>query len=456
MAALDSDIVLASWSKPVPGASGKSIVVALNGNDSTGDGSIGKPVRTLKRACAMAQPGDAVEVRGGTYNTAGETCSAKGTVDHPVHLRPYAAEKVVFDASGHSLGKSVSVIELTGASHVVIDGFEVANSSGRGVFAYECVGVTMRNLRVHDTGYRGIGGTGDDLVFENNEVWNACEANAYGAMGTGGWPGAIATYARANGTPSKNVVVRNNHVHDSWGECVIALFADGMTVEGNQIHDCYSVSLYVDNSRNVRLERNQIWVTTSKYNKKGYPANGIMFSTESYGSGEPQLRIENLLIANNVITGTNKGVSYWHGSSTASYNTWLNVSILHNVVRDTTGPSLSFESTGGAPAASGGVLANNVVWAGTGGSALEVGNPGAWQISNNVWPSGKPAADKSTTAIATNPGMAAPVDASQPEGFRLTTGSACEGKGAASPLVPRDFWRAARSASAPSIGVHEP
>lgn len=440
----------------VPGASGKSLFVALNGNDTTGDGSIGKPLRTLKKACSSAKPGDAVEVRGGTYNTSGETCSAKGTADHPIHVRPYAGEKVLYEASGNALAKSVSVIELSSASYVVLDGFEVAQSSGRGVFAYECTGVTLRNLNVHDTGYRGIGGTGQDLVFENNEVWNACEANANGAMGSGGWPAAIATYSRADGTQSKNVVIRNNHVHDSWGECIIALFADGMTIEGNQIHDCYSVSLYVDNSRNVRLERNQIWVTTHTYDKKGYPANGIMFSTESYGSGEPQQRIENLVIANNLITGTNKGISYWHGSSTASYNTWLGVSILHNVVRHTSNAALSFDSTGSAPAPADGVIANNVIWAGAAGSSLELGNPSSWQLSGNDWPSGKPATDKSSTGLSLAPGMVAPDSASDSDGFRLNAGSACEGKGVAAPLVTRDFWCAPRSPSAPSIGVHEP
>ncbi len=102
------------------------------------------------------------------------------------------------------------------------------------------------------------------------------------------------------------------------------------------------------------------------------------------------------------------------------------------------------------------MIANNVVWAGSGGVSLEIGTPAAWTLANNVWPSGKPSADKSTTGFAADPGMVSPVSAATPDGFRLKTGSVCDGKGAAAPQVTRDFWCTARSSSAPSIGVHEP
>jgi hypothetical protein len=52
--------------------------------------------------------------------------------------------------------------------------------------------------------------------------------------------------------------------------------------------------------------------------------------------------------------------------------------------------------------------------------------------------------------------MVAPLTAADPEGFRLGAGSACKGKGAAAPAVAQDFWCAARSTTAPSLGVHEP
>lgn len=441
---------------PLPGASGKSVVVSFTGDDATGDGSTGKPFRTLKKGCSTAKPGDAVELRGGTWSTALESCSAQGTAASPVHVRPYSGETVIFDAAGKALTSSQHVILLADAAHVVLDGIEVRNSAGRGVGYYESIGVTLRNLKVHDVKLRALGGSGQDIVIENNEVWNASLTNENNSGGGSGWPGAIQTYSRADGSPSKNVVIRNNYVHDAWGECIIALFADGVSIEGNRLRDCYSVSLYVDNSKNVRIERNQIWSTTDKYDKNGGRASGITFASESYGSNEPKQAVENLVIANNVITGTGMGISRWQDpANTATHNTWKNVEILHNVIKGVTKRSLYLESVGTAPAASGGRIANNVIWKGAQGD-VSLEDAAAWQVGPNAWPDGKPSADTHAGSITGDPGMTAPAGAEQPDGFKLGASSACKGKGAPTALVTVDFWCTARSASAPSLGIHEP
>jgi len=43
------------------------IFMATNGNDSTGDGSINKPFKTLMKCQEKANSGDVVNIRGGTY-----------------------------------------------------------------------------------------------------------------------------------------------------------------------------------------------------------------------------------------------------------------------------------------------------------------------------------------------------------------------------------------------------
>ena len=43
------------------------IFMATNGNDSTGDGSINKPYKTLMKCQEKANAGDIVNIRGGTY-----------------------------------------------------------------------------------------------------------------------------------------------------------------------------------------------------------------------------------------------------------------------------------------------------------------------------------------------------------------------------------------------------
>jgi len=440
---------------PVPGASGKSWVVAFTGSDTSGDGSVAKPWRSLKKACGAAQPGDAIELRGGTWKTALESCSAKGTADHPVHVRPYSGEAVLLDATGQALSSSEHVLQLTNASYVVVDGLEVASSTGRGVGYYESNGITLRNLKVHDVAYRALGGGGQDIVIENNEIWNASLSNAQNSTGGSGWPGVIQTYARADGSASKNVVIRNNYVHEAWGECVIALFADGVTIEGNRLQDCYSVSLYVDNSKNVHIERNQIWGTTDKFNKNGGRASGITFASENYGASVPKQAVENLVIANNVITGTGMGISRWQDpANTASHNTYKDVKILHNVIKGVTKHSVFVESVSPLSAPTGAVIANNVIWKGTGGD-LTLEDAGSWQVGPNAWPDGTPAADTHAASVSGDPGMLAPSSAADPSGFKLGSGSPCKGKGSAD-SIEKDFWCAAYDSTAPSLGIHEP
>ena len=66
--------------------------VATNGSDSNA-GNISKPFRTIQRAANIAQPGDVVEIRGGTYR---ETVrpSRSGTGSKPITFRSYGSETV--------------------------------------------------------------------------------------------------------------------------------------------------------------------------------------------------------------------------------------------------------------------------------------------------------------------------------------------------------------------------
>lgn len=440
---------------PVPGATGTVLVVAVDGDDSAGDGSVQKPYRTLQKACGDAQPGDAIELRAGPWTTK-ETCKAQGTPQQPIHIRPYPGENVVFDADNLSLTSSQSVVEMQNAKYVVVDGLEVKNSRGRGIGYYESTGITLRNLKVHDVMYRALGGGGEDIVIENNEVWNASLSNENAAFGSGGWPGVIQTYARADGSASKNIMIRNNYVHEAWGECIIALFADGVTIEGNRLQNCYSVSLYVDNSRNVRVERNQIWVNTNKYDKNGGPASGITFASENYSSDVPKQAIENLFIVNNLITHTGMGISRWQDpANTAPHNTWKNVEVLHNVLRFVTKTSIRIPSVGSQPSPSGGVVANNVIWKGPSGD-IDLEDTAAWQVGPNAWPDGTPSIDKHSASVNGDPGMLGATGADDPDSFRLGPSSPCRGKGEPLAQATLDFFCTARSTTAPSIGIHEP
>jgi len=77
--------------------------MATNGNDSTGNGSIDKPYKTLMKCQEIANSGDVVYIRGGTYKDFSIAASdANYNYIHKftksgITYQAYNQEKVVFD-----------------------------------------------------------------------------------------------------------------------------------------------------------------------------------------------------------------------------------------------------------------------------------------------------------------------------------------------------------------------
>ena len=190
----------------------REIFVALDGDDVGGDGTINSPYQTLQRAAIDAAPGDVIYVRGGLYAGAKDVVyDAHGSAAQPIAIRPYHGETVTFDGRDAGIGDNSSVILICCSSHIVFEGFEVQNSLGRGLSVYESHHVVIRNNRIHDVRSRGLGGGGDNLVFEGNGVWRAVLENEGETM-SGGWSAAVSTYRRADGSDSTNITIRDNHI----------------------------------------------------------------------------------------------------------------------------------------------------------------------------------------------------------------------------------------------------
>ena len=89
--------------KPFPTAL-KTIYIAPDGNDQTGDGTIEKPWFNLQHAINCAQPGTHIVCRGGTYIQTVQSdgkftvrIKSNGTAENPIVIRCYDGEKPVFD-----------------------------------------------------------------------------------------------------------------------------------------------------------------------------------------------------------------------------------------------------------------------------------------------------------------------------------------------------------------------
>lgn len=79
------------------GALASTLVVATNGNDADA-GTIDRPLRTIQRAVDLAQPGDVISIRGGTYApTRNIQVVRSGRAGQPITMTNHQGERVIID-----------------------------------------------------------------------------------------------------------------------------------------------------------------------------------------------------------------------------------------------------------------------------------------------------------------------------------------------------------------------
>lgn len=175
---------VALWTHADADAAGpRKIVVALNGSDAAA-GTSSVPYGTIQKAVSVAQPGDTIEVRGGTYTvTTNITIDRSGTASSPITLTAAAGQRVVVDgdslpASHTSVGGSIPAAQR-GAFHLSasfwrIIGIEIT----RGPYGIYCDGcndnvferlVTQNN---YETGFQLQGTSARNLILDLDSYLN--------------------------------------------------------------------------------------------------------------------------------------------------------------------------------------------------------------------------------------------------------------------------------------------
>lgn len=372
-------------------ASDLVLFVGLSGNDETGKGSRGFPFRTLEKAAREAVPGTTIYVRGGHYLAANELIFASGTADNPITIQPFEDERVVFDGIGSSVGLFGHIILISGSKHIIFQGFEVRNSAGRGISVYESEHIQIKDNVVYHTQRRAIGGSGHGLTFEGNEIYQAVLENEHEALNLqGGWSSALRTAKRADGSASTDILIKDNFVHDVWGEGINALFADNVVIEGNEVRDAYGVNIYIDHAYDVTVDNNLLYSTNPLFYRSDHfnsPAHGISMANELY-TDPPNTQIEQITIKNNTIMNTGTGIRYWQDIGNKHVeNSYRNIVIINNIISETMDEAISFAYIDtDAYAEPNATLSFNTLHEGANGVTLNLGNPTAWEIRNNSWP----------------------------------------------------------------------
>jgi hypothetical protein len=311
----------------------KTIYVATNGNDNTGDGTSSKPFWSLQKAVNALTDGagDDIVVRSGTYNwAAGIVVNRGGSSSNRTEIRAESASnKPIFDFNGYSTNINsespgiyisdtyVTLRNITvrnnwkgvgiegGASHVTIDGC-VAYNCGRNGIVIRHPNWISRNDRLQSP------------VISNSTVYNCVllndPANPHYASRpwttSGGWPFAL-------GISTSNVAYEN------YGEGVLMYRCVGssVVVRGNYARDNFSVNIYIDNVQGTssswaRVENNE----TDCYNiqrlyRNGFKAHGIIVAEESYIYNQTDLSVDCKFVSvqngssgDNVVRNANIGI----------------------------------------------------------------------------------------------------------------------------------------------------
>jgi parallel beta-helix repeat protein len=310
--------------------------VSPNGNNAN-PGTISQPFATLQKAHDIANPGDTIYMRGGTYALTGPiNITRSGSSGNPIKVFNYPNEVPILD--GASLTSSNhSAIQMNNASWWHLKGLEIKNAPAHGVYL---TGANPSNNIIelcnvhHNTRVQASGGGitvrggGNNLILNNDSHHN-------GKAGTSGGDGIGVNYTQSTGN-----VVRGNRVWRNNDDGIDLWNAANVLVENNwSWENGYNDSLQPSGGNGVgyklggegtgdgthMIRNNLSWRNRSN----GFDANGAnltmnVFNNTSYSNGGSNYHFNfgsvSYVLKNN-ISFSPGGVSV--GASTQhTFNSW--------------------------------------------------------------------------------------------------------------------------------------
>jgi parallel beta-helix repeat protein len=418
---------------PITGA----YYVATNGSDSN-PGTLEKPWRTIQYGVNQISAGETLYVRGGEYQEY-VTVSRSGTSGNPIEVRAYPGETPVIDGNSYQLPNTWGAMLKLSGSYIEVTGFEVRNSDYIGVLL---AGAHNRvsEMNVHHGKENGILITGDYGIVENSEVWLNCLSNRNGVATRSGWASGLSAARHPN-----NAVIRNNKVHDNWGEGLSTYEANGTLIEGNEVYDNYTGNIYISDVTNVVVQRNLVYTTGDTEVNQG-PRVGIMVGDELYNPAS-----SDITIINNIVYGAYRNFYWWQGVKGGGMK---NIEVVNNTFVNSRGSENIRINCGEH---SNTMIANNLVVQ-EDGTAIALVCGGGLTIENNLWSKRPPTSARGNGDVVGDPELMLPVGGGfvQPDlnFFKFSNTSPAIDHGKVIASVQEDFFQQQRD-NMPDIGAYE-
>ena len=172
---------ISAWTLFVPrnGDAAEYYVAPTGGSDSN-NGSLSTPFATFGKAIGLANPGDTIFARGGTYNLNSRLRIQKsGATNNPINLFAYPGETPVLNFAsmnasllGSSSGRGIQID--AGANWWRIKGLTIENAKDNGVYSEANHGVFEQLvLRANaDSGFQLSGAASNNLVLNSDSYLN--------------------------------------------------------------------------------------------------------------------------------------------------------------------------------------------------------------------------------------------------------------------------------------------
>lgn len=365
--------------------SAKTYYVSQTGSDSN-DGGQSSPYATISKGISSATSGDTVYVYQGTYQPF--NISKSGANSSPISIL----------GNGSVVSGGQNAIAISG-SYINISGFNVKDSVSHGIV------ISGKNINVSDF-----------------EVYDTVNENKSGSScsGSGGWGSGFKIMVGG-----ENINVDNVKIYHNCGEGFAVTRGVSVNVSRIVSYDNFSANIYIDNSRNVLLEKSFTYCTNDQnYYRSGQPATGILIGEEIYSGWGAQL--ENVRIINN-ISYKCKGINFYGAQVTdGGLNGGL---IAHNTIWDVFNGGKAI-NIADEPNNSNIQIKNNI-------AAGQISSGAGVDVSNNI----------STTTFQTTPSY-------NSSSFYLTSTSSAKDAGTVINGITDDFSGALRD-SKPDLGAFE-
>jgi parallel beta-helix repeat protein len=336
--------------------------VALNGNDTTGSGSIAKPWRTGKRALELAGinftfvPSKFINApvtifyRAGTHKPVANGLyidAARGANGQWLTIRNYPGENVILDGSNINT-KYSALISVAGAKNVRIEGLKLTKMTNDSALQFAAPGLGLKDTRFGII----VSGKAANIVIKKNEIYDIAWTRnlAKQKIPTSFDNVSPLIVIGTTDTSIRNVVIDSNTVYNN-----VPGYSEAVTINGNVDSFAITNNLVFDNA-NIGIvaagnyqyivdDPNYSVTAPNNFSRNGFIRNNtayrnispIAVSAGIYLDGSRNVKVENNLSYNN---GTGISIGNEQYNSISGYHL-----VQNNVFRDNLTAGLYLGST---------------------------------------------------------------------------------------------------------------